>query len=93
VPPGIRNLPTLHSLALGEAREDHLGSRGPFAAGRVGTAEGQAYGDHVPFRHRGLDLDPDVGELFVQAREGPLHPLGTATDSGRFGVKLVLFGE
>jgi hypothetical protein len=59
----------------------------------VGTAEGQAYGDRVPFRHHGLDLDPDVGEPFVQAREGALHPFGTATDSGRLGVKLVLFGE
>jgi hypothetical protein len=59
----------------------------------VGTAEAQAYADHVPFRHHGLDLDPDVRELFVQAREGPLHPFRTTSDSGRFGVKLVLLGE
>ena len=29
-----------------------------------------------------VDLDPDVRELFVQACEGLLHPLGTATNSG-----------
>jgi hypothetical protein len=59
----------------------------------VGTAEGQAYGDHVPFGHHGLDLDPDVGELFVQAREGTLHTFGSASDLGYVGAKLVLFGE
>jgi hypothetical protein len=46
-----------------------------------------------PFGHHGLDLDPDVGELFVQAREGTLHTFGSASDLGYVGAKLVLFGE
>ena len=58
----------------------------------MGTAEGHAYGNHVPFCNHGLDSNLDVRELIVQAREGPLHPFGTASYSGHFRVKLVLFG-
>ena len=91
--PGVDDLPALHRLPSGEAREDHLGPRGSFTGGRIGTAEGQANGDHVPVRDHRLDRHSDVGELFVQAREGPLHSLATVTDAWRFGVKLMLCRE
>jgi hypothetical protein len=89
---GVDDLPALDGLAVGEAREDHLGPYGPFAGRGLPPGERQAHGDHVPFHHDGLDVDPHVGELLLQAREGALHPLGTATDAGRLRVKLVVVG-
>ena len=89
----VGDLPAFDRFPCGEAGEDHLGPCGSFTGGRVGTAEGKADGNHVPFPDHRLDRHSDVGELFVQACEGPLHAFATATDARRFGVKLVLIRE
>ena len=67
------------------------GQNGRLAGRRVGSAEGHADGDHVAFRHDGLDLGVDVGELLVKAGECLLHSLRPAPDPG-VRVEFVLCG-
>ena len=94
---GLRPVSMISQLSTAFPAENRVktisGHDGSFTGGRIGTAVGKADSDHVLFRHDRLDRHSDVGKLLVQAREGPLHSLATATDARRFGVKLVLVRE